>query len=165
MKKKTTQPNTPKKRPRKIESFGDYLEMTSLRMKPISDSLLERIALELVKWAMNDEKALKVTSFFRPRGINSNDIKRWRARNAKFDAAYDFSLGAIGDRREHGAITKKYDTSMILKSMPHYDPDWKALETWRSSLRKEEQEQKTTSFNINVPSFKETKDDDSRKDT
>ena len=147
---------------RKKIRFDHYLDLVSFREKPISDQSLEKLAKDLVAWAINDETATKIKPFFIFRGMGTTDVKRWKKRNKKFAAAYSLALSAIGNRREHGALTKKYDSNTVIKSMPLYDSDWKDLEEWRSNLRKSEQENKATTFTIKMDSFKDKKDKDGK---
>jgi hypothetical protein len=55
---------------------------------------------------------------------------------------YIQGLDAIGDRREERGLTKQYDTNAIVRSMPMYDPDWKALREWEATLAEKEFETK-----------------------
>lgn len=167
MKKKTTKPSTAKKATTKqpYRHCDDYLNMHTFKNTPISIDWLERLAKELIDWARNDKTALKLTRFYTNKGIASDTVARWRKRSKAFDKAHRFAKGIIGDRREDGGLTKKLDSSIVQKTMAMYDSGWKELEIWRSELRRLEQEQEATTFNIKMNAIKESKDDDSRKDT
>lgn len=164
MKKPKNKNNTPVK-PREKERFDDYYyDMVTLREVPISEVTIEKIARDFLKWAMENDDALKVLPFFRERGISYDNLGRWRKRSKYFASAYQMAKEAIGDRRECGAIKRKYSEKTILSSMARYDKGWEKLEKWRSSLKKQEQDEKTTTFNINIPNFKEKDNDGSGKD-
>lgn len=143
---------SPKSR-RKIMSFDFYKDIKSYQEKPISVAAIEKLSEDLIEWAMNDMDALKIKPFLRARGIGSNDVKRWRKKFPKFDRAYAETLEAIGDRREIGAIKKLYDCAFIARSMVHYDKQWKESEEWRANLKNQEQENKPTTFIIQMPDF------------
>lgn len=140
--------------------YDHYLDNVSFRQTPISDRSLELLGKQLVNWALSDESALKIRPFFTQRGMGTNDVKRWRKRNKKFDAAYDLAFNVIGDRRECGALIRKLDSSMVIRTMALYDKDWKLLEIWRSEMKKKEQEEKATSFTIKMQSFSDAEERD-----
>ena len=137
-KAKTTQTTTRKKRPSKIMSHEFFRDITTFRQKPISVAAIQKLSTALLEWAMEEQKALKIKPFFRSKGIGTDDVKRWRKKHPNFDLAYMTALEAIGDRREIGGLERKYDSGIVVKSMPQYDEEWKKIEKWRSALRKDE---------------------------
>ena len=118
-----------------VYKYDYYLDMFSLRERPVSDRWLDNLAVELIKWAINNSEALKLTQFYQERGIGSNDVKRWIGRNENFARAHSFARGIIGDRREIGAIKRIYDPSMIRAMQAYYDEDYKVQEEWRIKTR------------------------------
>lgn len=153
VKKKTLQPSMKKKSPRKIRIYDYYTDVLEMKEKPISIAKIEKLGENLFKWALEDEDAFKVRSFFTKQSIGGDDIKRWRGRSPKFDKAYKMALELIGDRREIGGLKRTFDSSIVVQSMPHYDPDWRELAQWRSNLRAQEKEQAATTFTVNMKSF------------
>lgn len=123
-----------------VGQFETYTDTYLFREKPISPQGIERLAQEFIKWAREDENALKVSSFFKIKGIPMMDIERWIKKPEfwKLKLAYTEGLEIIGDRREMGALNKKLSEGMITHSMPQYDRDWKNNIEWRSRLRREE---------------------------
>src|ERR1044071_1199375 len=119
--------------------FEFYTDMFTFRQKPIHPTALEGLGLELMNWAQNDPTAFRIKDFFRMKGIHYRQVGLWREKNSKLDQACEVALDALASRREIGAIEGKYDSKTILHMMPHYDPDWKAIEEWRASLRKTEE--------------------------
>lgn len=142
----------------------EFLNMHTLKMQPVSEAWLEKLAKKLANWAINDKSALTLKRFYIQQGICSRTVARWRKRSDIFNRSHEFAKEAIGDRREIGALTKKYSESVILKSMHHYDEEWRAIDRWHSDLKKNEQEQKTTTFNISMPNFS-TDETEKKKDS
>lgn len=148
-----------------LKNVFDYsYDIVTFRQKPIMLEKIDELAVELYDWAMNNEEALKLSSFFTKRGISGDTLKRWKKRSKKLKVAHELAKAAIGERRETGALSRKYESNFIYKTMPLYDKEYKVLEEWRATInRKNEQEEKTTTFNINMPNFKENDNDRSGK--
>jgi len=144
----------------------DYLNLHTMKLQPVSIEWLEILAKDLVEWAINDEKALKLTAFYTNRGICSDTLARWLRRSKILNTSHKFAKMVIGNRREVGALTKKFDATLVMRSMAVYDKEWKDLEEWRSDLKNKEEEQKAASFVVKMQSFSEKKDEkDAKKPT
>lgn len=133
----TTKQNVPSK------LFEEVFDIFTLKMKPISITFVEQLGQQFVKYALEDDNALKAMAFFRAKGYGTDDIRRWKERSIKFASAYELGKEIIGDRREIGGLKKKYDAGMITTSMPIYDREWKEQAEWKANLTKEK-EQPTT---------------------
>lgn len=120
---------------------------------PVSDDYLKKLALDLVHWALNDTKALKITQFRTERHISRTVWDTWRERSPELQDANDFALEVIGDRREIGGLEKRFDSGIVAYTMPHYDPAWKELAAWKSALQDKERNQQAQNFIIQMPSF------------
>jgi len=150
MKQKKTNSSTKSKKPAKrlrgVESkesvwLEDYLDCFSFKMKPITQAFVHRISQELVAWAENDDiGALKVSSFYLKKGISYETWSQWRKKYKEIDHAHKYSTMVIGNRREEGAIRKKFDAGTVNYTMPMYDPEWKELIEWRAKLKEEEKD-------------------------
>jgi hypothetical protein len=155
-KKKTTKTSTRKGVQKKstYTYLGEIYDLETFRKRPVSLEWLELFADKFLKTIISNEEIVTITQAHLLCGIYSDTIRAWRKRSKKFDEAYKFAKECIGARREAGAIRKKYDATMIARSMPIYDKAWKKLEEWRASLKNKEEEEKVTTFNINIPRFK-----------
>lgn len=127
----------------------DYMDCFQLKMKPVTQSFIDRLAMELVTWARDDKKALRMSQFYVPRGIHRNTFFRWCDQHPLMKAAKEAALSLIADRREIGAITKKYDTKIIMHTMHHYDSDWRNMDKHHVDLKVEEERAPHT-FNITI---------------
>lgn len=138
MTKKSKTPQNSTHQPKLSKTiWEDYFNMTTFKMSPVSDVFLEKLAADLCQWALHDEEALKLNTFFAERGIHQHTAEVWRKRNKKLDSAYSFAKQCIGDRREMGGLKRKLDSGMVSTTMAHYDSDWKALAEWRAKLKAE----------------------------
>jgi hypothetical protein len=113
----------------------EYFDLGCFKQRPVSERYIDRLAEELVKWARDDEEALKLSQFLIKNGIGDSDFYRFLDRNAKLKQAHAFALEAIGNRREIGALKRKLDSNMVFASMPHYDKDWRYLTEWKAKLK------------------------------
>ena len=120
---------------------------------PVSDEYLQKLAFDLVHWALNDEKALKVTQFRTARFICRDVWERWMARCPELSDANSFALEVIGDRREMGGLERRLDSSIVSYTMPHYDPAWKELVAWKSALKEKERDQQAQNFVVQMQAF------------
>ena len=124
----------------KIKKFDEeYNDLFTGQGKPINETYIERISIEMTHWALNDKDALKVTQFRLLKGIDRQSWDRWVAKYPILKRAQEEAADAIGNRREIGGLTKKLDSGLVQYSMPHYDQDWKANVEWRSNLKAEQQ--------------------------
>lgn len=163
MKKTTKKP----RKKRESYKFDTYFDAYEYKENVISDRGLDMMGKALVRWALEDEDALKLRFFFSQKGIGSGDIKRWRRRNKRFNAAYELAKTIIGDKREIGALKRKLDTALVLRTMRLYDDEYnkwlKKLEEWFSNLKHKEKEKiQPTTFMVNMQSFLEGEEGASR---
>lgn len=146
---KDTKNHTSENKP--VERFFDYLDTISFRQKPMSIEGIERLAVELVKWATHDEKAIKIAMFYTQRGIARGDYTNWMERVPALKIAHETAKEIIGNRRELGGLTKKFDAGMVAFSMPQYDEEWRQNIEWRSQMKaKESSSNGNTAAVINV---------------
>ncbi len=128
--------NTPEEtKPTRV--FIEYRDMFTFRMTPISPEGIEKVAQELLDWAMNNNDALKVTQFYHKKGLSGTTVARWKELSPSFNEAHGEAKAIIGNRREIGGLKKDFDSGIVRTSMPIYDKSWRKNEEWRSTLNKE----------------------------
>lgn len=140
--KKATKNTTVKEKPANTPFF-DCFDIFTLKQRPISLNYVEKMGMEFLKWAINDDDALKAMVFFRKHGHCSDDIASWKDRSPAFAKAYDEGKSAIGDRREMGGIKRKFDAGIVASSMAIYDKEWKSHAEWKANLTKEREQPAT----------------------
>lgn len=169
-KPKTIKPSKSKKEPPKIY-YEDYLDLLTLRKKPVSERYILGIARHLIEWATKNPEALAIRQFYLENGIDNNQIKRWAKRVPEIAAAVGVAKRAISLRREIGGLKKELSENMVLKSLPFYGSswaegeDWKKLEEWRNDMRKSADDKKgDTIINVEMPSYLKPKKKTKKKD-
>jgi len=120
--------------------IADYQDCFTFKMKPITEAFINRFTNEMVTWAETNEDALFMGKFLRAKGISRWTLYEWVQKYHDIKQAYDTCLWILGERREHGAIIRKYDSSTIAATMPHYSTEWKQMIEWKSKLAKDAEE-------------------------
>lgn len=120
-----------------------YTDMFFLKEKPVSEAFIERLAQEMIDWSKEDD-ALRITQFFNKRGIPNPMLYRWMEKYPFFKQAHEYVMAVIADRRDVGAITRKYDGNYIDKSLGMYDPEYRKYMEWKASLTNKEKESQGT---------------------
>ena len=153
---KTSNPITPKKKVDKVcgqkrrqyKYLETYKDLLTFQDIPVSELFLERLGEDLVLWAKKakkdwkeDDQDLKITPFFTDRHIGQSTYSNWVKKYPTFKEQIILAKQIIGDARENGALRRKFDSALVIKSAAIYDPEWVLLEEWRSRLAKLEQQQ------------------------
>ncbi len=133
--------NNTKKRKRATDS-QEYLCTKSWRMVPYTDSFIESVGRELCEWVLEeieeDElkgRRLTLNQFWRKRGIDHKSAEFWVGTRPIFARMVAFAREAIADKREIGAILKKFDSSTVAFIQPEYSEAWKQMTEWRNDLK------------------------------
>lgn len=135
---KTPQSSVSKDPKAKIELLEEYYNFNSWRATPVSQATLERLRDNAIKWAVNDNDALKIKQFLVLNGIAPGTWTRWKDKYPEIREAHDIMLMAIGNRREVGLVTRKFEPASTMKSMVLYDEEWKQVGEWWSNLSQKE---------------------------
>lgn len=146
--------------------WSSYLDLISFRQKPINPAFIEKLAAEEVAWALNTEDALVFEEFLMLKGIGQSTFYKWLHAHESLAKAHNFAMMVIGVRREKGAINRKFDANIILKSLPIYSESWRNLEEWRSKLTEKANAGNVTVIMEQFPSsdeVKEKKEEDVKK--
>lgn len=156
MKTKVSKPSTkPKKATKKSKTpireefqvspwLEEYLDCFHLKYKPVTEMFLERISKELVLWSRTEEKAYKVSQFFSQKNIGYHTYMSWVKKYPLFESAFNLAKTIIGDRRESGALERKFDAGTVINMMPYYDPEWKEMTKFRTELKAQANENANT---------------------
>jgi hypothetical protein len=155
----TVHPSTPQGgRPRKQNTSKVYVideihDVETGLAKPILNTYIPRLARDYYQWA-NMDTSLVLRSFIMEKKICFDRFYAWMDKFPELRYAHEYARLAVGIRREEGSLKKKLEKDTVLKSMPMYDAEWKAIEKWRASLRIEESSVGGTKIVI-MPEFKE----------
>ena len=141
---------------KKIRVLDEYYNMKEKIKVLVTDRRLDQYAEDIYDWALNDPDALKVTQFYLERGISRENWNRWMDMHEGLSKAYNTAIHLIGNRRESGAVKRKFAEGIVSSTMHRYDPEWRESEEWRATLRQEKPEENKKTF-IVVESFDEPK--------
>ena len=133
-----------------LEEYKDYI---SLKIQPVTEAFIERLGNDLTQWALLDN-SLTLTSFCRSKGLRRTTFYRWKDKYPELEAAYQFAFEQLGDKREVGGLTRKFDPTFAWNSLPKYDPEWKEFMQWKSNLKQDEGNQQKIVVEINDLSLK-----------
>lgn len=119
-------------------NFTEYYNMSTMTKQVASDKWAEKMARKMIDWAEQTDDALTLEEFYRSIGMLSQDFCELAHKYPMLEKALQYTRMIIGDRREKGMITRKYDAGSIAYMMPHYKDSWKEIVAWRSSLKQTE---------------------------
>jgi hypothetical protein len=143
--------------------YATLQALCSLDFTDVPKVKLERICVDLMEWA-DKSTSFKLTQFMRGYGIPERTYYYWVNKYPEFKKAHWYALTAIGDRREIGAIYKKYDAGTVALTLSQYCSVAAAAESRRAKLRREEQEDSYEDLTNCVRNLVEQKWGDRRDD-
>lgn len=128
--------------------FDDYKDLFSLRVKPVTEAFIDRLAQELNSWSLLDS-SIVLGDFLDERGIQERVFKRWMARHEDLSDAWELARRRLVSRREKGGLTRKYDPGQAFASLAKYDDSWKEYMQWKSNLSSNESSHEKVVIEIN----------------
>ena len=142
--------------PKKTTVIDQYYDMFFFKHRPVTETFLDTLAENYVKWFATNKEAILFTQFLQDQNINRSDFYRWILRSDKLQKAHEFVLMILCNRREVGAATKKYDSNMISKVHGHYSDIW-VQETVRIAALTKSEEDKKQNITVIIDKFPESK--------
>jgi len=112
-----------------------YVNFYTHRQDIISPRIIEEMSKDLVKWAANNEKALKLSQFYLEKGIASSTFYYFMDKYPVLKNAAKCARELIGNRREIGGLLNKLNPSIVMSQMPKYDESWMDLEKKRAEIK------------------------------
>lgn len=124
------------------KTIEEYLDTKTFTRKIANAMWAERVAHELVEWIdaprEDGKQPIKLTEFFREKGIYHRDFHRLSKQYEILAQAADYALRALGDIRERNVLENKWNPTAGMFMMGHYDEDW-ATEMRRREEAKQKQ--------------------------
>lgn len=120
---------------RQLDTYMNHLTFTE---EILTTTGAEKLARDLVLWARTNEEALKIAQFLAERGINRKTWSRWCEKFQILADANDYALMIIGNRREVGLLTRKFDSQSTTLTMLMYDPEWRQCLQERAKIMHQE---------------------------
>ena len=98
---------------------------------------VDDLAEELFEWAKQNT-SLALRRFASERGIPLVTFLQWVKKYQKLRDAYDLARSLVGCNREEGALKGTLSEKTFLHYQAAYDPEFKEIREWESSLRGKE---------------------------
>jgi hypothetical protein len=105
----------------------------------IADNFKERKGNECIAWVLANTDVISVRPYWISQKINPEVAEDWTKTNDKFKRQWAFMKQIIGDRREHGALTRKLTERTHLVTAAHYLREYRDLEEWREAIKAKEE--------------------------
>jgi len=137
-KKAISQRSAEKKKDKKVSCIDEWDNCVTHKKDFMTNTKLERLCEKLIDWARLDNEAIKVKEFLGAEGI---DEETWRKWTQRYDIAREAQAKAkmfLGNRREKGMMTRKYDITSTMRMQGFYDNDWREETIWLENLKKKD---------------------------
>jgi len=116
------------------------MNFISHQMEPANNAFFKRIALELMIYARENDRAYSVAGFLHLKGIGDKTWTRWLEKHPHLKECHEEAAAIMCQRRETGAMERKLDGSFVKWTLPMYSKKYKEYEEWRSNLNKDKEE-------------------------
>jgi len=143
IKQKTKKVDHNKSLPAKTKVIDFYNDLLFMKQMPVSEAFIDRLSAEMVAFA-DLEDTLRPSQFWNSKRLSIGTIDKWRAKWPQLERAYEYLVARIADRRDIGAITRKYDGSYVERSLAMYDPEYKKFLEWKASIADKNKESSGT---------------------
>ena len=114
-----------------------------------------KIGRDMINWAATNPEALTVPMFATSIGLHSGILRSWCVTDEDFRAMYIQAKEIMSINRLNAMRSDTLSDSVYMKTLTHFDCDAKAEareeKTFESSLRKDEDGAKQSTYNIVVP--------------
>lgn len=137
--------DTTKQKPTMLEEWEND---NTFEKEIFTTSTLDRYCKEIVEWARVTEDAIKIQQWLALKGISYDKWNDWCGKYPKLQRAHNSAKMHIGNRRELGAITRKFDSGNTMFMMPAYDPQWENMLRLRAEIAEKKDNQKAPGWVI-----------------
>lgn len=104
--------------------IGEYYNLHTRQMSPMTERFVEREAQKLMDWAMLED-SLRISDYTDSQGYAPQVYYSWVKKFPAIQLAHEFALRRIGSRREHGALTRKFNEKVVSWTLGQYDQVFK----------------------------------------
>lgn len=117
----------------------EYYDSFAFQMHPANEDVILREGLKLLAYVRDHEDCDSLEYYCdQVRGIDCEDIERWRKKYPKFDRDVKTTMRIIGQRRERAARQFKEHAGTIHFMQAHYDKNWSDQQLRHAALRNKE---------------------------
>jgi len=123
-----------------VSDIDSYLDTQTFSRKIVTANWAERVAKELVEWinkprGPEELQPIKVTEFFKEKGIFFRDFHKISKKYEILDAALKYANQALGDIRERNMLEGKWNPTVGMFTMGQYDPNWREEQERREAAK------------------------------
>ena len=108
----------------KVVCLAEYFNFRSFKKEFITNTMLDRLAQELIAYVEGNEEVLKIKDFLAFKGIPEKVWGDWIVKYEILREAHNHAKMILGNRRERGILTRKLVEGSTAFMMPMYDEDW-----------------------------------------
>ena len=141
--------------------LGEYYNIHTRMMNPVTSRWVERVHGLLMDWADKDT-SLRITDFTDDIAIGLDPFSYYDFINkfAQLKIAHDYAMRRIASRRELGGLTNKYNTTMITRVQSHYDSTWMMQEEKMARMAKDMNATSTGNIKVIINEFERLEGED-----
>lgn len=110
--------------PSSVVFLGEYFNLHTMQVSPITQSFIEREAKAIMQWSHLDD-SLRITDYTDMKGYPPQEYYRWLDAFPVMKLAHEYAMRRIASRRELGAVTRRFSEKAISWTLGHYDPIYK----------------------------------------
>lgn len=120
----------------KIVMGEEYFNYRSFKKDFMTNKMMEFLAKELTEYVEGNDEVIKINQFLAFKGISERTWHRWYTKYDFLEEAKEHAKTILGNRREAGLISRKFEPTSTAKMMVIYDKDW--IEANRINKKEEE---------------------------
>jgi hypothetical protein len=124
------------------------------RLSPRTDQELDLLTSDLLLWAEQDD-SITFGGFIEVSGLYNARLYEYAKRHQGLADAIIVARQLVGNRREKRGLENKYNSAIVLGTMPLYDPEIRA---YKKELAQKDTEYGSAKIIVHMDSFPETKD-------
>ena len=124
------------------------------RLSPRTDQELDLLTSDLLLWA-EQEDSITFGGFIEISGLVNARLYEYAKRHQPLADAITVARQIVGIRREKRGLENKYNASIVMATMPLYDPEIRA---YRKELAQKDSEHGGAQIIVRMENFPETKE-------
>lgn len=118
-----------------------YQYNSEIRVYPLH--LRQQLAERVIHYCKNNSRCVTMEKALIEEGISKMTWHRWCQEEEWLQHVHDFCLMILAAKREEGGLFKEMDKDIVLKSMHHYNSDWKEIDAYNDERQSKNNEQAT----------------------
>ena len=128
----------------------EYRNLYTGSNEVVTAAFLQRLGKELLDYVRKDEDANRIGYFFQDKNIPPLTARKWAAKYPEFGEVYEAAKNVVGYRRERGGMKEGWNSSIVLRSLPLLDEEYKEIMEWEWSAKAKANENALGSIKIEL---------------